>query len=108
MFCHLHEVRMILPPDSIVGKVQVRLEFPATGQEWSVRPVSEQTSCDEDMTAAKFALSEASLGPSCQVSSSSSHHSVVSRAVVPFVPPIARIRGKVVPTGIIWKKALAL
>ena len=59
------------------------------------------------MSAAKFDLPLESAGPSSQEFSSSSHHSDVSRVWYAPSPPTARSRGRVDPTGIIWKKALA-
>ena len=94
---------MIEVPEPSVGKIHVCPVFWAAGQEWAGGSISEQTRWGGAMSAAKFDLPVESSGPSSQVFSSSSHHSDVARAKVPFCPPTTRSRGWVDPTGIIRK-----
>ena len=92
-------------PDAVVGKRHVWL-FSTAGHEWVGEFFSGQTSWAGAMRASKFVLPAESAGPSCQESSSSSHHSDVFKIDVPLWPPMASSRGCFDPIGIILKKAL--
>ena len=92
-------------PGSKIGKTQISSLSWAAGHVWAWDWVHTRLGIAD--SAARFDLPLASPGPISQTSLSSSHHSEVSRVVVSFCPPIAKSRGWVEPTGIIWKKARA-